>query len=109
MAVTGTMPQLQCDHDQLVCPLQNITCQCVGTPGISTIFWSLDSQLIAWVTDDEEILGNDANYPVTIMVLKSGLLASNLGLSFVAGPATVQCQNVHGISYWSYFIVGKLL
>ena len=107
MTVTGTPPPLQCDHDQPVFPLQNITCHCVAI-NQSTIFWRVDSELVVWVTDKEEILGNDANYPVTVKVLENGLLASNLSL-IIAGPVTVQCQYFVEIFNQSYSIVGTLL
>ena len=106
MAVAATARQLQCNHDQLVCPLQNITCQCVANQ--STIFWNLDSELVVGVTNDEEIKGNNANYPATVKVLENGLLASNLSL-IIAGSVTVQCQDALGISNQSYSIVGTLL
>ena len=107
MIVAGTLPELQCDHDQLVCPLQNITCHCVVTE--FTLSWTLDSKLIAQVNRQEKIVLN-ANYSVTVKVLEDGLNVSS-NVSFVpelkSGPVTLLCQDIKGMSTWSYSLVGQ--
>ena len=91
------MPELQCDHNQLVCPLQNITCQCVVVETEmfkQTIVWYLDSELIIVFNH----LGNsqvvNANYTATVDVLENGL-SSNLSFpaELQSGPLTVECED----------------
>ena len=106
MTVSAASLQLQCDHDQLVCPLQNITCQCTVV-NRSSIAWSVDAEVVL-VLENGEIAGNNANYPVTVKVLENGLLASNLSF-IIAGSVTVQCLDSMEMSNQSYSITGTLL
>ena len=100
MAVAGTSPQLQCE----ACPSQNITCQCVVAH--NTIVWWLDSEPISAVTQSGEFFSSNASYTVTVEELENGL-SSNLSL--IASPVTVECEDVLGISTWSYSIVRTFL
>ena len=94
MSVAGVSPQLACDHGQLVCPLQNITCQCVVTDEYPTIRWKLRSESIATFNHLGQCTLPKTNCSAaTVEVLASGL-SSNI--SFVAelqpGPVTIECQ-----------------
>ena len=113
MTVTGVLPELQCDQDQLVCPLENITCQCVGTGMELTISWILDSKLIAQFSPEGESLFSNASYPATAKMLENGL-SSNI--SFLAelksDPVTLECLSVGetiASNTWSYSIFGLSL
>ena len=95
MAVAATSPELQCDHDQLVCPLENITCQCVvmGTKVVlPVIIWYLHAELVGQFDDLGNSLASNTDYTTTVEVLENGLSSS---LSFPAelqsGPLTVEC------------------
>ena len=113
MCVTGILPELNCDHDQLVCPFQTVTCQCVVigmVPG-TVLAWRLDSKLIAQFTHEGESIYVAANYNATGEMLQNGV-SSNL--SFVvqlqSGPVTLECIDSDGISNtWSCSIVGQFL
>ena len=97
MAVAEKLPELQCDHDQLLCPLQNITCQCVVVEtGMfkQTIVWYLDSDFVVQFTYlGNRVVGN-ADYTATVEVLENGL-SSNLSFpsELRTGPLTVQCED----------------
>ena len=95
MAVAATSPELQCDHDQLVCPLENITCQCVVTGTnlvLPFLIWYLHSEIV----DQFDDLGNsqvsNTGYTTTVEVLENAL-SSNLSFpsELQSGPLTVAC------------------
>ena len=95
MAVAAMLPELQCDRDQLVCPLENITCQCVVTGTnvlLPVIIWVLHSEIVAQFDDLGNSLASKTDYTTTVEVLENAL-SSNL--SFPAelqfGPLTVAC------------------
>ena len=46
-SIRATELDLQCNHDQIVCPLQNITCQCVVEGTEPTLVWKLQSSIVA--------------------------------------------------------------
>ena len=105
MSIAGISPQLECGHGPLVCPLQNITCQCVVTEEYSGIRWKLRSEIIAsfnYVGDCIFPITNCAS--ATVEILASGL-SSNI--SFVAellpGPLTIECQGGGFTSSLSFF------
>ena len=106
MTVAGIVPQLECNHDQLVCPLQNITCQCVVAEEFSSIRWRLRSELIAAFDHQGECTSLETSCSAaTVEVLASGL-SSNI--SFVAelqpGPLTIECQEAILTSSLSFSI-----
>ena len=108
MTVTVALPELQCNHDQLVCPLQNITCQCVAMGMGQAIIWKFHSELIASFDADGKPIVTNTNYPATVEVLESG---QSSNVSFPAelqpGPMTVECIDADFNSEtWSYSIVG---
>ena len=110
MTVTGMLPELQCDHDQLGCPLQNITCHCVVTGTAPTIFWRVGSEFIAQFNQEGETVFIKANYSIytTVEVLENGL-SSNLSLpaELKSDPVTVQCFDaLLKSSTWWYSIFG---
>ena len=92
------MPELQCDHNQLVCPLQNITCQCVVVETETfkqIVVWYLDSELIIVFNHLGSSQVVNANYTATVDVLENGL-SSNLSFpaELQSGPLTVECVDV---------------
>ena len=107
MTVAGIVQQLECDHGQLVCPLQNITCQCVGTEKFTGIMWRLRSELIAAFDVFGQCTFSATNCSAaTVEVLDSGL-SSNV--SFVAeqlqpGPLTIECKDAILTSSLSFSI-----
>ena len=108
MTVTGMLPELQCDHDQLTCPLQNITCQCVVMGTAQVIIWRLGSELIALFDQEGNNLASKTNYSVTVEVLENGL-SSNVSLpaELKSEPATLECLDASlKSSNWSYSILG---
>ena len=114
MAVGGMLPEMQCNHDQRVCPLQNITCQCVVTEtetSKQTLSWYLHSELVGHFTHLGNSLVSNTNYPATVEVLENGL-SSNLSFpaEVKSGTLTVECVNVDfESSYLSYSIEGLFL
>ena len=111
MTVSGMLPELQCDQGQLVCPSQNITCQCVVTGTAQTITWRLGLILIAQFNQEGETLISNANYPATFEVLENGL-SSNVSLpaDLKSDPVTVECLDAtFKSSTWSYSIFGLFL
>ena len=110
MAVTGMSPELQCDHDQLVCPLQNITCQCVVTEEYSYIIWYLHSEFVGYFSYfGSSVIGNP-NYTATVEVLGKGLLSSNLSFpaELQSGPLTVECEDANAIPNNMLFLIEGL-
>ena len=115
MTITGTLAgQLQCDHDQLVCPLQNITCQCVVTGPGQAIAWRLNSKIIA----SFDFLGQCTLTSTNCFFASVAVLESPQGLSsnvsFVAelqpGPTTIECRDADAKSYTSlYSTVGVFI
>ena len=100
MSIGGVSPQLECNHGQSVCPLQNITCQCVVTDEYPSLRWKLGSELIAAFDLFGQCTFAETNCSAaTVAVLAIGL-SSNI--SFVAelqpGPVTIECQGVGTIS-----------
>ena len=79
--VTGMLPELSCDHDQLTCALQTITCQCVVTETVHGITWRLGSKLIAQFNYLGKGIFSDPNYPATAEVLENGQLSSNVSFA----------------------------
>ena len=109
MTVAGLLPQLQCDYVQLVCPLQKITCQCVVTGDLQSIFWRVQSELIASFDHlGQCALFNSNCSAATVEVLASGL-SSNI--SFAAelqpGPITIECINADFTSSSLSYSVGR--
>ena len=112
--ITGTLEdQLECDHDQLVCPLQNITCLCVVTGSPQVIFWRLNSKLIAYFDHQGQCGLTNNNCSATVEVLQSPQgLSSNV--SFVAelqpGPTTIECRDTDANSYTlSFSTIGMFI
>ena len=108
MTVVGILPQLQCDNGQLVCPLQNITCQCVVTGEFLSIRWRLRSEFIAAFDFNGQCGLMSTNCAdATVEVLASGL-SSNV--SFVAdlqpGPLTIECQESYTLASSKLFSIG---
>ena len=111
MTVTVALPELQCNNDQLVCPLQNITCQCVAMGTGQAIIWKLHSEVIASFETNGKPIVTNANYPATVEVLEGGQ-SSNVSFPAVLqpGPMTVECIDGDFKSEtWSYSIVGLFL
>ena len=109
MTVTGMLPELNCDYDQLTCALQTITCQCVVAETVHGITWMLGSETIALFDQFGEIVVSYPNYPATVKVLENGWLSSNVSLSaeLKFGPVTVVCLGSLGkSSTWSYPLFG---
>ena len=101
-------PELQCSHHQLVCPLQNITCQCVVTGQPQAIFWTLHTELIAQFGNKGQSVFNNPKYPATGKMLANGL-TSNMSFSaeLQTDPKTVECRDANAQSdTWSYSING---
>ena len=111
MAVAGALPGLQCDHDQPVCPLQNITCQCVviGTEEFPpNIYWYLHSEFVVHFNHLGKGQVNNPNYTASAEVLENGL-SSNLSFpaELQSGALTVECVDVNfESSNWSFLIEG---
>ena len=108
MTVAGMLPELQCDHDQLVCPLQNITCQCGVTEMPLAISWFLGSEGITQFDSLGQSVSENTNYSATAAVVGNGLL-SNLSLHAdpQSSPVTVHCEDAHGQSNTlSYSVIG---
>ena len=108
VSVTGTLPELSCDHDQLTCALQTITCQCVVAGTVQEIIWKVGSEFIGQVNYVGETLFSNANYPTTVEVLENGL-SSNVSIpaELKSDPVTVECSDFNGQSNtWSYPIFG---
>ena len=111
MTVTGMLPQLQCNHNQLTCALQTIICQCVVTGTGQFITWKLDMKLIAQFDVLGQSVFSDSNYPATAENLENGL-SSNVSFSaeLKSDPVTVQCSDVAGkSSAWSFPIFGPFI
>ena len=107
--VTGIFTELQCDHNQLVCPLQNISYPCVVTGTILAMIWRLNSQNIALFNNLRESTFSNINYFATGKIVQTGL-SSNLSFSaeLQSGPVTLECKDGNGISNtWSHSIVGR--
>ena len=107
MTLSGILSKLQCSHDQLVCPLQNITCQCVVTGAVQTIRWTLHSEIIAQFDISGKALVSNPNYPATIEILETG---QSSNVSFVAelqpGLSTIECTGFAAHFNSSYSIIG---
>ena len=108
MTVAGMLPELHCDHDQLVCPLQNITCQCAVTAKPLAMAWFVGSKLIVQFDRFGQVVSNNANYNATAVVVEERLLSI---LSFPAklqsGSVTLRCEDAYGqVNTSSYSIVG---
>ena len=87
---------LQCDHDQLVCSLQNITCQCVMTGQGQVIVWSLNSELIAVFHFHGQCALKSSNRSATVEVLQSPQeLLSNVSIvaELQPGPIAIECRD----------------
>ena len=123
MAVTGSiLPELQCNHDHLVCPLQTITCQCVVTGVLQSIFWEINSEIIAVVVHVGQSVIIQALYPT----IATGKLVENgvsSNVSFVAelqfGPVTIRCiddteqsknssYSIFGMFFENFFLLFSL-
>ena len=109
-------PELQCDHDQLVCPLQNITCQCVATGTkelLPAIYWYLQYELVGQINNVGKAIYYTAtvNYTATVEVLENAL-SSNLSFRGEPqyGPLTVLCaDNSYTQRTRSFLIEGLFL
>ena len=111
MTVTGMLPVLQCDQAQPLCPLQNITCQCVVAGTAQTIFWRVGSEFIVQFNQEGETVFSNTNYSTTVEVLENGL-SSNVSLpaGLKSDPVTVECLDANvKSSTWSYSILGLFL
>ena len=115
MTVVGMLPELQCDHDQLVCLLQSITCQCVvtGTNVLPpALFWYLHSELVGQFDHLGNSLASNTNYTytATVKVLQNEL-SSNLSFpaELQSGPLTVECENADLNSNTKSFSIEGLL
>ena len=102
MAVAATSPELQCGHDQLVCPLENITCQCVVTGTkfvLPAIIWYVHSQPVGFFDQDGFSYFSFPNYTTTVEVLENGL-SSNLSFpaELQSGPIIVECKDTNAQS-----------
>ena len=114
MTLTGALAdQLQCDGDQLVCPLQNITCQCVVTGPVQAMAWRWNSKLIAGFDRLGQCTLTSTNCYATVEVLQSPQgLSSNV--SFLAelqpGQIKIECRDGNGESYTlSFTTVGMVI
>ena len=108
MNVAGILPQLECDHNDLVCPLQKITCQCVVTGDFQVLLWKFSSEFIAVFDHLGQCYLVSTNCSAaTAEVLASGI-SSNI--SFVTelqpGPVIIECQDAYSTSSYLSFSVG---
>ena len=113
MAVAGMIPELECDHDQLVCPLENITCQCVVTGTkvvLPAIFWFLHSEVVGQFDHLGNSLISNTDYTTTVEVLENSL-SSNLSFpaELQSGPLTVECVDADLNSNAKSFSIEGLL
>ena len=108
MSIAGISPQLECDHGQSVCPLQNITCQCVVTDEYSSLRWKLRSELIAAFDHHGQCTLAETNCSAATVEVQASGLASNI--SFVAelqpGPVTIECRGAGITSSSLSFFLG---
>ena len=95
-------PELQCNHDQLVCPSENITCQCVVTGTkfvLPVIIWCVNSLPVGYFNHLGTSYFSFPNYTTTVEVLENGL-SSNLSfpVELLSGPITVECKDTNAQS-----------
>ena len=102
--------ELQCSGDQLVCPLQSITCQCVVKGDVLIITWKSQSQIITQLEASGHI-----NVPVTktnfTVTVEGSTNEMSSNLSFTAqlqsDATTIKCLNFNENSLnFSYSFVG---
>lgn len=105
--------ELQCNHDQTVCPLQNITSRCVVVGKEQALIWKLQSYTVAQIDSNGTITlsSNNSDIVATSEVLDNRTSSS---LSFTAqlqyNIATIECYDdeLNNLSC-SYTIIGRLL
>ena len=112
MTVTGMLPELHCNHSQLTCALQTITCQCVVTGTGQQIIWKLDMEPIAQFDLLGKSVFSNPSYPATAEVLENGL-SSNVSFpaELKSDPVTVQCSSGFAgqSSTWSFPVFGRFV
>ena len=102
--------ELQCNHDQLVCPMQSITCQCVVMGEAQILTWTSQSQVIAQFGAFGQTLIPLTNtaYTVTVEELENEV-SSNLSFTaqLYSDLVTIQCLDFNENYFkFSYSIVG---
>ena len=92
--VRGIVLELWCNHDNEICPLQNITCRCVAEGVKQTFVWKMQSQPIAQFDFNGKLIKSPSGFDIVANALsQEDKISSNL--SFIVelkdDTMTVQC------------------
>ena len=109
-AIHGEVLELRCNHDALICPLQNVTCLCLVTGSRSGLAWKMQSQIVAQFSSSGKVVQPPADSAIEAKAQDQGNGVSS-NLSFIAQSQdetmAVECSDdgVNSISS-SYTVVG---
>ena len=80
--IGATVIDLQCDHDQIVCPLQKIIYHCVVEGTEQTLVWKLESHTVAHVDSNGTIILSSTNSDImATAMIQDNTISSTLSFT----------------------------